>query len=496
MKLKHLKSDEIRLLLENDEDYFDSIPSDYDNETDEEWDDRDATLNNTVVTSDTLDDIQVLLVEDSSTPEEAVLNITENLIEEESSPTYETPTQDVKRRWRMKAEPAMDTNFQPSHSKVSINTSNPLSTFLNFFDEEIIEKIQYESNLKSVQKNKPASISIDEIKTFLGINIVMGYHHVPTIRSYWSTATDLNVPVISNAMNRDRFQTILSNLHVNDNAKMDPKKKDKLFKIRPLLDHLNKVFGEMRNMREHLSVDESMIRFKGRSSLKQYNPMKPIKRGYKLWCLADDQGYIYKTHVYTGKGESQEDPGMQKDFGLGGKVVLSLLVDVKGKNHKVHIDNYFSSVPLMEELKRKEVLACGTIRSNRKDVPKLKEDRGLSRGQFDYRSTPSGITVFKWKDSKAVHFISNYHGVDTTSVQRKQKDGHKIPVECPQVVKDYNKFMGGVDKHDMLRELYGTDRKNVKWWHRLFFGLLDVAIVNAYILYCDNSQKSMTLLNF
>ena len=29
--------------------------------------------------------------------------------------------------------------------------------------------------------------------------------------------------------------------------------------------------------------------------------MKPIKRGYKIWCLADDYGYAYKFEVYAGK---------------------------------------------------------------------------------------------------------------------------------------------------------------------------------------------------
>ena len=43
-----------------------------------------------------------------------------------------------------------------------------------------------------------------------------------------------------------------------------------------------------------LSVDESMILFKGRHSIKQYNPMKPIKRSYKLGMRADMDGYVTK----------------------------------------------------------------------------------------------------------------------------------------------------------------------------------------------------------
>ncbi|KAK4312806.1 hypothetical protein Pmani_015818 [Petrolisthes manimaculis] len=139
--------------------------------------------------------------------------------------------------------------------------------------------------------------------------------------------------------------------------------------------------------------------------------------------------------------------------------------------------------------------ACGTIRSTRKDFPTLASDKELKRGQFDYRSTPNGITVYKWKDSKAVHMASNYHGNVTTTVKRREKDGSRSVVPCPQVIKDYNENMGGVDKHDMLRQLYGMNRKSMKWWHRIFFGLLDMSIVNAFVVYKEH-HGSLPLLEF
>ena len=53
---------------------------------------------------------------------------------------------------------------------------------------------------------------------------------------------------------------------------------------------------------KHVSIDEAMIPFKGRSALKQYLPLKPIKRGFKVWVLADSvTGYASKFEVYTGK---------------------------------------------------------------------------------------------------------------------------------------------------------------------------------------------------
>ena len=388
-----------------------------------------------------------------------------------------------------KPEPAIDTTFHDT-SKVSQQFVNsPLDVFMKYMNEDILDKIHFETNLKSVQKGKPIGLSREELKVFLGINIMMSYHHLPHIAHYWSGSKDLNVQPIAESMSRDRFQSILTNLHFNDNTKMDPSNKDKLFKIKPLIDHLNQKFIGNRALSEHLSIDESMIRFKGRSSLKQYNPMKPIKRGFKLWCLSDNTGYVFQTKVYTGKAETQNASDDVKKFGLGGEVVLSLLKHITEANHKVFFDHFFSSLPLLERLKALNILACGTIRTNRKDLPSLAPDKSLKRGEFDYHSTSNGITVYKWIDKKPVHFVSNYHEVSTTTVQRRNRDGSKSTVPCPQIVEDYYKYMGGTDKHDMLRELYGVNRKNCKWWHRLFFGLLDMAIVNSFVLFCDATQK-------
>ena len=95
---------------------------------------------------------------------------------------------------------------------------------------------------------------------------------------------------------------ILSDLDLNDNSKIGSSQSEEIFLIRPLVQRLNHLFVQKHSPSKHVSVDESMIRFKGRrTSLKQYNSMKPIKREYKLWCVADNDGYVYKLEVYTGE---------------------------------------------------------------------------------------------------------------------------------------------------------------------------------------------------
>ncbi|GBN42843.1 hypothetical protein AVEN_5112-1 [Araneus ventricosus] len=51
-----------------------------------------------------------------------------------------------------------------------------------------------------------------------------------------------------------------------------------------------------------LSIDEALIKYKGRLGIVQYMPMKPAKRGIKVWMLCDSRpGYVYNFEPYCGK---------------------------------------------------------------------------------------------------------------------------------------------------------------------------------------------------
>lgn len=398
------------------------------------------------------------------------------------------PNIEINRQWKKKDEitaelPQYDVQKLLYNENIFAGCKTATDVFLKFI-RPIVDNIIYQSNLFATQNNKNLKLTEKELYAFLGINFCMGYHKLPSYKLYWNTSEDLNVRSISKAMSRDRFREILSNIHVNNNANLPNNNKDKLYKLRPMIDALNKIFPEAYRGTRELSVDESMIKFNGRSTIKQYNPMKPIKRGYKLWCIADQKGYILKYSVYQGKNETLEQEFDK--YNLGERVVLKLTKPFWKQQRIILFDNYFTSITLLERLKNEQTLACGTIRNNRKGMPQnLKKDSDIKRGDFDHRFSTSGIVIFKWKDNKAVYLASNYHGNETTTVQRTSKNGSKSDVTCPTLVKDYNAFMGGVDHADRLRALYCVDRKSKKWWLRIFWGLLDIVFVNAYVVYCQ-----------
>ncbi|XP_055945334.1 piggyBac transposable element-derived protein 3-like [Argiope bruennichi] len=253
---------------------------------------------------------------------------------------------------------------------------------------------------------------------------------------------DFSVEIVPQTMSRNRFFQILANVHVNDNLRIPQNNQDKLYKLRPLMTSLNGNFQSFRLPIQYQSIDVSMVLFKGRSALKQYNPMKPIKRGYKLWCRADMSGFIYQFDVYQGKVQSAETNKLRNDFGLGRNVVKYFTQSFVGNNHAITMDNYYSSLELYEYLKSQHIYAFGTIRSERRGLPKFAGYKDLQRGDFDHEITHQGISYFKWKDNRCVHLLSNYHGNGTCTVQRTQKDGTKLDVRAPTIVKEYNEQIG------------------------------------------------------
>ena len=375
-----------------------------------------------------------------------------------------------------------------------------VDVFLKYFDNDIVDQILFQSNLYANQRQRSVpSITRAEFFGFLGINLVMGYHKLPSWTDYWKSDQDLTVPFVSSTLPRNRFAQILANLHVNDNTCVPTGNQDKLYKLRPLITAMNSNYVKLYNVSRKLSIDESMILFKGRHSIKQYNPMKPIKRGYKLWARADLDGYISKFDVYQGKTTETSSEAVDTDdapkFGLGEQVVQNMAIDLFDKHHQLYFDNYFTSVPIMEYLKENGVDACGTIRSSRKGLPVDLADN-LERGECDYRVSKEGLVLFKWDDNKAVYVLSNFHGTSISHVKRTQKDGSKLEFTCPLSIKEYNEYMGGVDKADMLCAVQGLSRKSKKWWHRIFFGIVDRTIVNAQIAYSKFEGVSVSVLEF
>ena len=125
------------------------------------------------------------------------------------------------------------------------------------------------------------------MKVFFGTNFIMGINKLPSLEGCWSTDKCIRNEKIQNVMTRTRFQSILQNLHFSNNN--NDNKTDKLYKIRPVIEHLNKVFAESLFNSLFQSVNEHICKFRGISSMKQYVKNKPIKCDKVMDCMASVQ---------------------------------------------------------------------------------------------------------------------------------------------------------------------------------------------------------------
>jgi hypothetical protein len=65
-------------------------------------------------------------------------------------------------------------------------------------------------------------------------------------------------------MSCDRFDTIISNLHGNDNSQIPKGNTDKLYKVLPMVSVFSEHFPRLYNGTRELSIDDLVILFKGR----------------------------------------------------------------------------------------------------------------------------------------------------------------------------------------------------------------------------------------
>ena len=247
----------------------------------------------------------------------------------------------------------------------------------------------------------------------------------------------------------------------------------------------------------NISIDERMVRNKRRYSFRQYIKDNPTNWGMKIWVLAESTtGYTYDYEVYTGRSN------VKSVNGLGYDVVMKLCQSFYGQGFRLFIDNFYTSGFLLNNLLNKKVLGCGAIKTTRRGFPVcLKKEKIIKGQRGDIRYVREGnLGYLQLVDNKVVSFASTMHSnlpkKSSGICQRRTNVNRvfrRIIVHQPELVQDYNSYMGGVDKSDLLIGNYNTLWPTVKYWKTLFYHFLDIARVNSYILMQDWRAKHLDI---
>ena len=140
------------------------------------------------------------------------------------------------------------------------------------------------------------------------------------------------------AIRRDRFETIKRFIHFASEDKLD--KADKFWKMRPLIELIAENFRANALLSNQMCIDETMIPYYGKHSCKQFIKGKPIRFGFKLWAIANRDGYISYFEPYQGSGgKINHEPAI----GVGGSVVKYLAEKLpRDYFYTVYCDRFFS----------------------------------------------------------------------------------------------------------------------------------------------------------
>ncbi|CAF1319632.1 unnamed protein product [Adineta ricciae] len=353
-----------------------------------------------------------------------------------------------------------DTNEKTGPTGFTENVSSIEDSFMCFMSEKIIRKILIYSNMEHIRNTtsneKTEEITMMEIKAFIGLLLLGGLlgKSKKSIRSIWRR-NPLESPIFKATMSRERFEKIISCLRFDDKTTREGRGKSDKFAA----------------IRTDVTIDELLLGFRVKCPFRQFIPKKHDKYGLKFWlCVDVDSYYVLNAFPYIGR-----QPHQERQTQIGASVVLELLLPLYDSNRNVSIDNFFTSVPLVKELQMKNLTLIGTLRKNKPEIPiefQSNRKREIGPSLFGFHG---GLTLasFVHKQNKAALLLCSKHHDNQVNM----KNGKPI------IVLDYNKTKGTVDTVDQMCHKYTAKRGTRRWPLCVFYGMIDIAAINALIVW-------------
>jgi len=205
---------------------------------------------------------------------------------------------------------------------------------------------------------------------------------------------------------------------------------------------------------------------------------------------------LARLEIYCGKANANEEAVAQR------AVIKNLFDVLRGQpaQRLICTDNFYTSIPLSHKLLSMGHCHVGTMRKDRRgwckaiDFMQKKRPKRMPRGTYRvgvWREHPE-IVALAWMDNKPVRFLGTGCSTQLTEFTRQERDGSVSTVPCPRLVREYHEAMGGVDVPDQLRlQRYSIQRaiRMRKYYKTIFLGLVDLAMVNAFIVHKIAMQR-------
>lgn len=360
-----------------------------------------------------------------------------------------------------------------------------ISAFRLLFDESMLRIIKKhtESNAQNETKNSSWTVSLEELEAMIAIMYARGVFCAKgvSLNELWSRSWGPNF--IRDKMTRDRFRELIRFLRFDEKSSRAQRiPADKFALISEIWNKFVENCLRCYRPCENITVDEQLLPSKARCKFTQFMPNKPDKYGLKFWIAADvESKYICNAFPYLGKEEGRPD-----NQPLGEYVVLRLMGPFLNQGRNVTTDNFFTSLELAKKLEQKKTSLVGTMNKIRREIPNC-----LKKNSSDLHSTTilkktdkpeCTLTVYQGKKNKNVIILSTLHPEVAVSKEGKKK---------PETVTFYNATKYGVDIVDQMIRKYSTKVACRRWPMHVFYNILDMAAINAWIIYNQVTKNNL-----
>jgi hypothetical protein len=350
-----------------------------------------------------------------------------------------------------------------------------------------------------------------EMRLYLSIVFHMGVVRVPSRKHVFDRAGLFGQEWIFSKMSKYRFSAISRCLHSDapwDLSELERERmnrEDPFWQIDKFCEQMASNFMMYWILGQCSDLDECSCGYRGKHKCRCFNPMKPEKYHFKMfaWNCAET-GYCFCFYWYRGKEEHRPAnvPATLWPVSKLTQRVVAAQPRLVRNNHILTTDNWYTSIHEAIFLAQHGIHALGTLRANRVTSAQppagaiIKKTGAPPRGTMRCHELTSHLLPPNWKlfvtawvDNKPVHVLHTWPTFqDVCERNCKQVGGQlysKKLVPRPTVCKIYNKTMGGTDLADLFLAAYATNHRAKRWQPRILFHCIQLAVVNAHILYCD-----------
>jgi len=378
-------------------------------------------------------------------------------------------------KWKVVTQTALTGRFQaqnvftakPGPTAYARTVVRPVDAFRLLIDEGMLRHIK-RCTVEYAQTKQPSwDMTDNELDIFLGLLYLRGVMNAKNFPVDLLWSDEYGCQAFRRAMPRNRFREIKRFIRFDCRTTRSERiKDDKFCMMSWVLTRFVENCQKSYIPDVSLTVDEQLFPTKARCRFTQFMPNKPDKFGIKFWILAElNSKYCLNVKPYLGKDD-------ERVVSLGAHVVLKLMEPYFGRGYNVTMDNFFTSAELATKLLDKRTSLVGTVRLNRKEIPATSK-LAIHDSVF-YCSESLNLVKYQAKPTKTVLVLSTLHKGAACHTEGKKK---------PESVLYYNENKCGVDMLDSMCRQMSTKAGCRRWPLAVFFNVLDIAGINAWIIF-------------